>query len=116
MEKAKAEKVARNNARFRAANDEIETAAADYGLDRNAPLPFICECSNPRCTTIIPLTLDAYSRIRSDPRWFAHALRHEESLEGIVRTVERHPTYVLVEKIGHAGDLAASLAEEANPG
>lgn len=112
-----AEKVARNNALFRDANERIESAATDAGLGGNdRPVPFICECSDRDCTSIIHLTLDAYRRVRSNPRWFVHAPRHEESRDGLVRALERHDGYVLVEKIGRAGEITEALAERRNPG
>ena len=108
-----AEKIARNNALFRGANDEIDTAAEDHGLDDGRPVPFICECSDPRCTQIISLTLREYRGVRSNPRWFAHALGHEEAIPGVVRAIERNDRYLLVEKVGHAGEVARQLAAKA---
>jgi hypothetical protein len=104
-----AEKIARNNALFRSANDEIDTAAEDHGLDDGRPVPFICECSDSRCMQIISLTLTEYRRVRANPRWFAHALGHEESVPGLVHAVERTDRYLLVEKIGRAGEVATNL-------
>jgi hypothetical protein len=106
-----AEKIARNNALFREANDEISVAADDHGLDDGRPVPFICECSEPRCTQIIRLTLVEYRRVRSNPRWFAHALGHEEVIPGAVEQVDRNDRYVLVEKVGQAGEAAGQLAQ-----
>jgi hypothetical protein len=110
VEDAAAEKIARNNAVFRDANDEIDAAAADHGLVDGRPVPFICECSDVRCTQIILLTLREYSRVRSNPRWFAHAPGHEESVPGVVQLVDRTERFLLVEKIGRAGRLAGELA------
>lgn len=112
MDDLRAEKIARNDAVFRDANDEIAVAAADHGLQDGRPVPFVCECSDPRCVTIIPLTLAEYRRVRSNPRWFAHATGHEAALPGVVRTVEAHDRYTLVEKLGRAGEIAAELADE----
>lgn len=112
MDEPRAEKIARNDAVFREANEEIAVAAADHGLSDGRPVPFVCECSDARCTTIISLTLPEYRRVRSNPRWFAHAVGHEATLPGVVRTVEAHDRYTLVEKLGRAGEVAARLAEE----
>ena len=116
MAEDEAEKVARNNALFREVNDRIEFAAADAGLVGNNLVPFICECSDGACTTIIRLSLDAYRHVRSNPRWFAHALGHEESRDGVVTPVERHDTYVVVEKVGRAGAITQALDERQDPG
>jgi hypothetical protein len=112
MDDATAEKIARNNSTFRVANEGIESSAIEYELDPGAAIPFICECSDTRCTAIIRLTLEEYARVRTNSRWFAHALGHEEAVEGAVRTVERNQRFVLVEKIQHAGEVADSLARE----
>ena len=114
MDDVTAEKIARNNAAFREANDSIEKTAKSQGLDRDAPIPFICECSDRACTQIIGLTLAEYEHVRSDPRWFTHAPSHEERVDGAVAPVERHSRYVIVEKLNHAGEIATELA--ANPG
>jgi hypothetical protein len=107
-----AEKPARNNAIFRSANERISEAAAEHGLDDGRQTPFICECSDPRCTRIIRLTLAEYGRVRSDPRWFAHAPGHETTVPGLVEAVDRNDRYVLVQKIGRAGAVASDLAVE----
>jgi hypothetical protein len=109
---AAAEKIARNNAVFRDANDQIAAAADDFGLAPDLWSPFLCECSDPTCMKIVRLTLDEYRHARSKPRWFVHAVDHEILVEGAVRPVERHDRYTLVEKIGEAGALAAELAAE----
>jgi hypothetical protein len=107
-----AEKVARNNSVFRDANEEIDAAATEHGLDDGRLTPFICECSDPRCTQIIRLTLREYRRVRGNPRWFAHAPGHEIAVPGMVAPVERNDRYVLVEKLGLAGEVATQLAQE----
>jgi hypothetical protein len=110
MEDASAEKIARNNSVFRDANEEIEAAASGYGLGDGRAVPFLCECSDPRCMQIIRLTLDEYRRVRSNPRWFAHAPDHETAVAGVVEAVEHCGQFVLVEKVGRAGAVAVDLA------
>jgi hypothetical protein len=100
VDTATAEKIARNNAVFRDANDEIAGAAAEHGLKGGAPVPFVCECSDPRCTKLIRLTLEDYEAVRRNPRWFFHAAGHETSIPGAVRPVEDRGDWVLVEKMG----------------
>jgi hypothetical protein len=107
-----AERIARNNAAFRDANGRIEQTAKTYGLEREEPVPFICECSDQRCVEIIGLTLTEYDHVRSNPRWFAHAPNHEEQIDGAVAAVEKHSRYVIVQKINRAGEVAAELATE----
>ena len=112
MDQGSAEKIARNNSVFRDANDGIEEAATSFGFPPEDWAPFICECSNPRCAEIVRLTLDQYRYVRSNPRWFIHAIDHETTVDGAVRPLEHHDTYTIVEKIGAAGDIAAALASE----
>jgi hypothetical protein len=114
-----AEKIGRNNSIFREANDGIDVAVGDYGLHGGpgAPrVPFLCECSDSRCTNVIRLTRAEYRHVRSNPRWFAHAPGHEAEVEEAVRLLERHDGYIVVEKIGRAGELAAELAPEPHQG
>lgn len=112
MEEERAAKIARNNAVFRQANDDLAAAAGEFGLLPESCSPFICECSDPRCVKIVRLTLDEYRHVRGNPRWFVHAPGHETTVDGLVRTVEEREEYTIIEKIGPAGDLAAELASE----
>jgi hypothetical protein len=105
------ERVARNDSAFRKANDGIEAAAANHGF-YGGPVPLLCECAEPRCTEIIRLTREQYAHVRSNDRWFAHAIGHEPEIDGAVKLVERHEGYIVVEKIGQAGAIAAELAEQ----
>jgi hypothetical protein len=108
VEDAAAEKIAENNNRFREANERIALVVEEEGLS-GEPMPFICECSDRRCFDLLLLLPDDYARVRSNPRWFLHAPGHEPQIEGAVRLVETHEQYLLVEKIGHAGEVAAEL-------
>ncbi|HWJ32137.1 MAG TPA: hypothetical protein VNR59_07340 [Gaiellaceae bacterium] len=110
MEETCAEKIAKNNAVFREANDDLAEAATEFGLAGDNWSPFICECSDTSCVKVVRLTLEEYRHVRSNPRWFVHAPEHETTVDGLVRPVERHEGYTMVEKIGEAGDLAAELA------
>ena len=112
VDDASTEKIARNNAVFRDANEAIADAASRHGLDDGRLVPFVCECSDRGCTKVIRLTLDDYRRIRDNPRWFAHARGHEASVPGAVRLVDEGADHAVVEKLGDAGDLAARLASD----
>jgi hypothetical protein len=100
------ERLAENQATFRSANERIEAAAEDMGLYE--PVPFICECSDERCTEIVRLTLTDYEDVRANPRRFFNAPGHERLSvgAGAAVVVERRPSYVLVDKIGVAGEIA----------
>ncbi len=96
-----AERIARNDAVFRAANEGIRDAALRY--DVRERVPFVCECAEERCTEILRVSLDEYERVRAHPTRFLHAPGHEEPH---TRVVAEEDGYVVVEKLGAAADVA----------
>jgi hypothetical protein len=102
-----AERVARNNAIFREANESIGEAARDHRFDQ--PVPFICECADPACTTIINVELHEYERVRANPTWFFDAPGHYRASQGYADVVDRRDGYDVVEKRGDAGALSEEL-------
>ncbi len=101
------EQIARNDAIFRAANERIERAAAPFaGTD---PVPFICECAEPRCRDVIRLTLAEYERVREHPTWFVVVPGHEAGPGSAAEIVEDSDGHQVVEKVGRAGVVAAEL-------
>src|SRR4051812_31156712 len=107
-----AERIARNDAIFRKANEGISAAA---GQDREEPVPFICECADPACRDIVLMTLLEYSTIRSNPRLFLNVPGHEAAAQGWGQVVEERDNYVVVEKVGIAGEVVEQLAGKPNP-
>jgi len=103
-----AERVARNNVIFRRANEEIHEAAGTLGFD--APIPFLCECTNERCTEVVRITAADYAEIRSHPRHFVTAPGHQTEADGHERVIGRADGYERTEKVGEAGELAEKLA------
>jgi hypothetical protein len=101
------ERIAENQSRFREANERIESAAD--GMALVGPVPFICECADVTCTEIVRLSIEGYEEVRYDPRLFFCAPGHQAiavtARAGAV--VGEGPGYVLVEKIGVAGKIAA---------
>jgi len=102
-----AERVARNNAIFREANESISGAARNYDFEQ--AVPFICECTDPACTAIIKVELHEYERIRANPTWFFDAPGHYRASQGYADVIDRRDGYDIVEKRGEAGTLAADL-------
>jgi hypothetical protein len=100
-----AERAARNESAFREANERIERRLEDLSLEHGSST-FLCECEDDACTEVLRLTLAEYERVREHPRRFAVAPGHER---GPVDVVERHERYVVVEKEGEAGEIAAEL-------
>jgi hypothetical protein len=101
------ERAARNDAVFREANEGIRAAAEQHGMEDR--IPFICECADTRCTTIVQLSLPKYEEVRADPRRFVTAPGHESGPEDRTRVVESGDGYDVVEKLGIAGETAEAL-------
>ena len=64
-----AERAAANEARFRAANEQIHDKVIELDLAERTS-PYLCECEDERCTTIVLLTSKQYEAVRSSPRRF----------------------------------------------
>ena len=45
-------------------NDQIRHLAETYGLDRNRPVGFLCECDDPLCADTVPLGLEQFDVAR----------------------------------------------------
>jgi hypothetical protein len=107
LDEASAERVARNDAAFRLANEEIRAMATQWNMD--GPLPAICECADPSCTTVVRVTPRQYEAVRSDPRWFINAPGHQINAHGWAYVISENDRFVVVEKIGEAGEIAEDL-------
>jgi hypothetical protein len=101
-----AQRVAENQARFREANEDISSIAHRADLPR---IPFVCECANPRCVEIVRLSRADYEGIRADGRRFLNAPGHETAALEWAVVVDRGPGFVVVEKIGEAGEISEAL-------
>lgn len=100
------ERIARNDATFRAANEQIADYAGDHGFVEQ--VPFICECATESCLMVVDLSLGEYEEVRSSPTRFFVAPGHQVS-EGHVDMVDDRDRYVLVEKNGRAGEIVKDL-------
>jgi hypothetical protein len=100
------QRIARNDATFRDANERIAEVASDYeGVEQ---VPFICECATESCTVIVKLSLAEYEEVRSAPTRFFVAPGHQVC-EGVVTILEDHERYVVLEKEGPAREVATGL-------
>ena len=102
-----AERVARNDAMFREANEEIRAMARRSGME--GLLPALCECADPACTELVQLTPQEYEAVRSNSTWFINLRGHQANAQGWVRVLSENSRFVLVEKVGEAGEIAAQL-------
>ena len=101
-----AARVAMNQARFREANEEIESRAIVAGVEM---VPFICECADPDCTRIIRVTTGEYEAVRADPMLLLNAPGHERHAGVHAAVVSENDRYVITKKLGAAGRIATSL-------
>jgi hypothetical protein len=102
-----ADQVARNDAIYRDANERIKRAAEEY--DVSGPLPFICECADPECRSVVLLTMSEYEEIRGHPAHFLNLPGHAEGAEQHAEIVRTARGYIVVEKTGQAGEVAEGL-------
>jgi hypothetical protein len=109
MDRLVEKRIARNNATFREANERIGVAAGLYRLE--GAVPFICECADPACSEIVRLELSQYEEVRADSRHFLYVPGHETAAQGAAVVVANREGYVIVEKVGHAGDVSDALDE-----
>jgi hypothetical protein len=70
---------------FRRANDALAASAAKIG--HTGSRPYLCECSNPRCTRAVVVDAAVYDAIRATPGRYVVARGHEEGL-GVVEDAE----------------------------
>ncbi len=109
-----AEKIARNDATFREANEGIAEVAEDVGFEE--PIPFFCECADPLCKEIVRMELDSYNQMRREPRDFVNAVGHQVAAQGWAEVIAETDAYVIVRKVGRAGEVATELAGNGEDG
>jgi hypothetical protein len=97
------EQRAENEATFRDANELIRETQKKLGIS-DGLVPFLCECEDAGCRHVVRLTPDAYEAIRAHPTRFLVADGHPT--DG--RVVERHDGYIVTEKHGRSGEVAAA--------
>jgi hypothetical protein len=82
-----------NEERFARANGEIERKAVELGIHR---IPFLCECSDLRCTEVIQLTLADYRAAKGQENVFLLLPGHVDA--SIEHVVQNGHGFVLVRK------------------
>jgi hypothetical protein len=91
-----------NEALFRSINERIE--AGTWPASRSDVASFRCECAALGCNLLLEMTLAEYESVRANARHFIVAPGHE--ILEVERVVRRADTYLVVEKVGDAGDVA----------
>jgi hypothetical protein len=100
------EKAARNQVVFREVNERI---AELTGLMNETGFNlFICECSDPGCAESLEITTGEYEAVRRDGARFVIVNGHE--LPEVERVVDGNGRFIVVEKTGHAAEIALANA------
>jgi hypothetical protein len=106
------ERIATNQSTFREANETIEAVADRMHL--TGLIGFMCECADRTCIELIQMTGEEYESVRRHPRRFFTLSGHESLSVGAGAAVvtEQRTRYVIVEKIGVAGEIAAERYDQ----
>ena len=98
------QRAARNEATFREINEGIRRGRWPGEEDSNSS--FRCECASLGCIEMLTLSFREYERVRDHPRRFIVSPGHEQLDVEVV--VETRPNYLVVQKVGQAGETAAA--------
>lgn len=109
---AREERLAQNEALFREVNERVAEVATHFieVETKGEALEFTCECGRRDCAERVAMTVAEYHAIRAESTRFAVVPGHE--LPEVETVVERHPTYVVVEK---RDPDAQKIVREADP-
>ncbi|WP_354701616.1 hypothetical protein DSM112329_01941 [Paraconexibacter sp. AEG42_29] len=99
-----AERVAGNEVAFRRVNESLR--ASTVAADHDQPHPFCCECGRIGCSELLQLRLAQYEQVRANPRQFFVVDGHQ--IDEVEEVVARHPGFLIVQKSGTAGAIAAA--------
>ena len=102
-------RIGENESLFRSANERIELDAEAMHY-RGEKVPFVCECPDLSCTDLVRLTLADYEDIRTGPTRFFVVPGHQALAvqAGAAVVIEERDDVCISEKIGIAGEVAAS--------
>jgi hypothetical protein len=95
---AREERLAQNEVLFREVNERIAEVATHFieVETKGEAVEFTCECGHRDCVERLAMTVAEYQTIRAESTRFAVLPGHE--LPEVESVVDRHPTYLVVEK------------------
>ena len=99
-----AERRALNENVFREMNERLERLGEEFG---DGTLEFLCECADPACSAALSIPLTVYEAVRDHARRFVIVPGHQR--EGFERVVQARPDYMVIEKVGEAGEVAEDI-------
>jgi len=97
-----AEQAVRRQTVFREVNENI--ARLTGLMTDTGYTPCICECSDTSCAESLEITAREYQAVRAEPGRFVIAPGHQQ--EGIEQVVDGNGRFLVVEKLGHAAEIA----------
>lgn len=103
-----ADERAANESSFREANETLAERKIVQPSLADRRLPYLCECDDPNCTSIVMLTMVEYETVRSRPTQFVVMPGHHSSPD---RVVDEREGFTVIEKTGEEGHLV----EEQDP-
>jgi hypothetical protein len=103
----RARRLARNEATYRAVNENIEQAASRLSASVAEAFEFFCECGDLDCAERIVMSIAEYEAVRAEPTQFC--VRPGHVRVEVERVVEAAAEYLVVEKVGEAAEEAARL-------
>jgi hypothetical protein len=103
-------RLARNEVLFRAINDRIRELVTRFDLAADETVAFVCECADETCVERVMLTVEQYDDVRAIPARFV-IVRGHEATSLVERVVFRSAEFVVVRKIGLAGDIVRQLTD-----
>jgi hypothetical protein len=107
------ERAAMNQSRFREYNERIEPHNAVHHWVDPPYADWICECAVEDCTLPVRLTVAEYEAVREQPARFLVAPGDDHVIPDVERVVEQNERYWVVEKLGDAADMSATLDRRA---
>jgi 5-bromo-4-chloroindolyl phosphate hydrolysis protein len=99
-------RAARNQSTFRAVNEKM-TALNEAWQSIAGSYVIACECADMGCVETLEITEDEYELVRKHPNRFVVLPAHV--YPEVEMVVDEHETYVTVEKIAKAGEVAEAL-------
>lgn len=106
-------RAAKNQSVFRDVNERIEKISQGVDLD-TAMHDFLCECAYVTCQERMAMTEAEYEAVRRVPTHFVVKPGHE--IEDVEEVVDRTERYVVVVKLGVAGEMAMKLDPRSRDG
>jgi hypothetical protein len=97
------ERIAKNEAVFRATNREIERVEQEGGGAADGVLEVICECGRDPCSAVITLTVSEFHSAHSQKNRFVVVPGHQT--EEIERVIDDRGAHLVVEKFGEAEEI-----------